>query len=306
MHLPYLDAAFLHDALDYPAAVAALEAGYAGEFNVPPRLQMQAGDGRMWLLPAPAGSASGAALGMKLVTQFDGNAARGIERIQGLYIYLDAETGRPLALLDGRAITGIRTAAVSALATRWLANSGPTTLAVFGAGVQAGAHLAAMRALFEVRDAMVCGASMEESRAFAASHDCRAASRDECCEANLICVCTTSRLPVIDGSRLRPGTHVNAVGNSRPDSRELDSATVMRARLAVDTREGALAEAGDLLLPIAHGEIEACHIVAELPELLHGKVVRQSPADITLFKSVGFALGDLVLARLAFAKWSAK
>jgi ornithine cyclodeaminase len=162
MHLPFLDADALRSALDYPSAVAALEAGYAGPFNVPARLQMDAGEGRLWLMPA----ASDDALGMKLVTQFDSNAARGIERIQGLYIYLDAETGQPLALLDGRAITGIRTAAVSALATRWMANAGPATLAVFGTGVQAGAHVVAMRALFDVRDVMVCGASLEKSRAF--------------------------------------------------------------------------------------------------------------------------------------------
>jgi ornithine cyclodeaminase len=302
MHLPFLDADALRSALDYPSAVAALEAGYAGPFNVPARLQMDAGEGRLWLMPA----ASDDALGMKLVTQFDSNAARGIERIQGLYIYLDAETGQPLALLDGRAITGIRTAAVSALATRWMANAGPATLAVFGTGVQAGAHVVAMRALFDVRDVMVCGASLEKSRAFAEANGCRAAPREECSEASLICVCTTSRTPVLDGNRLRPGTHINAAGNSRPDSRELDSATVVRARLAVDHREGALVEAGDLLLPIAQGEIDERHIIADLPEIVRGKKVRQSPDDITLFKSVGFALGDLVLARLAYAKWSAR
>jgi len=298
MDLPYLNSAALHDLLDYPTAVAALESGYAGAFQVPPRLQMDAGAGRMWLMPAAADGA----LGTKLVTQFDGNGVRGIARIQGLYIYLNSETGEPLALLDGRAITEIRTAAVSALATRWLANAGPVTLALFGSGVQAGAHLAAMRALFDVRDPMVCGATPEKSQAFAATHGCRAASREECCEASLICVCTTSRTPVLDGSRLRPGTHINAVGNSRPDSRELDSSTVVRARLAVDNREGALVEAGDLLLPIAQGEIDEHHIVAELPEIVRGRIVRQSPADITLFKSVGFALGDLVLARMAYAR----
>lgn len=303
MDLPFLDAPFLRDALDYPAAVAALEAAYRGDFQVPARLQMEAGHGRMWLMPASTTEVLGqGALGVKLVTQFDGNPARGLDRVQGLYIYLDADTGRPLALLDGRKLTEIRTAAVSALATRFLANPGPVTLAIFGTGVQAGAHLAAMRATCDVREALVCGTSPEKSQAFADAHGCRAVSPEECCTARLICVCTTSRTPVIDGRLLQPGTHVNAVGNSRPDSRELDSATVSRARLAVDHREGALVEAGDLLLPIAAGEIAADHIVAELPEIVHGKAVRNAPEEITLFKSVGFGLGDLALARLACQK----
>jgi ornithine cyclodeaminase len=302
--------------LDYPSAVSALRAAYEGSFRVPARLQMDAGnEGRMWLMPAQASGA----LGVKLVTQFDGNTSRGLDRIQGIYIYLDSETGRPLALMDGRVITEIRTAAVSALATTLLANRqiqvrseggdgvvlewNRMTLANFGTGVQARAHLAAMRSLFRIHEALVCGSSLAATKTFAETHSCRAASAEACAHADLICTCTTSRAPVFEGARLRPGTHINAVGNSRPDGRELDSATVVRSRVAVDTREGALAEAGDLLQPIARGEIAASHILADLPELLHGEVaVRRDAADITLFKSVGFAVGDLALARLA---WSA-
>jgi ornithine cyclodeaminase/alanine dehydrogenase-like protein (mu-crystallin family) len=314
--LPYLDAASLRQALDYPSAVSALRAAYEGRFRVPARLQMDAGepghDGRMWLMPAQAGGV----LGVKLVTQFDGNTSRGLDRIQGVYIYLDAETGRPLALMDGRAITEIRTAAISALATTLLANRqiaarreaegavlewNPMTLAIFGCGVQGAAHLAAMRSLFRIREALVCGSTLAKTQAFAEAHSCRAASAEECARADLICACTTSRTPVFDGSLLRPGTHINAVGNSRPDGRELDSATVQRARVAVDTREGALAEAGDLLQPLSRGEIAEAHILADLQELVRGeKTVRRDAADITLFKSVGFALGDLALARLAY------
>jgi ornithine cyclodeaminase len=314
--IPYLDADFLRQSLDYPAAVSALRAAYAGTYRVPARLQMDADhQGRLWLMPAQASGA----LGVKLVTQFDGNSARGLDRVQGIYIYLDSETGRPLALMDGRVITEIRTAAVSALATTLLANRqvqarpadnggavlewNPMTLAIFGVGVQARAHLAAMRSLFRIREALVCGLSAAATQVFAETHSCRAASAAECAQADLICTCTTSRTPVFDGGRLRPGTHVNAVGNSRPDGRELDSTTVVRSRLTVDTREGALAEAGDLLQPLARGEIAASHILADLPELVRGDaVVRRNDADITLFKSVGFALGDLALARLA---WSA-
>jgi ornithine cyclodeaminase len=271
------------------------------------------GGGRLWLMPAQASGA----LGVKLVTQFDGNSSRGLDRVQGIYIYLDSETGRPLALMDGRVITEIRTAAVSALATTLLANRqvfarpagnagavlewNPMTLAIFGTGVQARAHLEAMRSLFRIREALVCGSSLSVTKVFAETHSCRAASAEECAQADLICTCTTSRTPVFDGARLLPGTHINAVGNSRPDGRELDSTTVLRSRLAVDTREGALAEAGDLLQPLDRGEIAGSHILAELPELVRGEVAaRRNAADITLFKSVGFALGDLALARLVW------
>lgn len=297
--LPYLDADFLRTVLTYSAAVEALRAAYQGTFHVPPRLQTSVGEGRMWLMPAHADGA----LGMKLVTQFDSNASRGLDRIQGIYIYLDAGTGQPLALLDGRAITEIRTAAISALATTLMAVRNPVTLAIFGTGVQARAHLAAMRAVCDIREAIVCGSSADKTSAFAGANGCRVASPDECAEAGLICVCTTSRTAVFSGDLLRPGTHINAVGNSRPDGRELDSATVVRSRLAVDTLEGALAETGDLLLPIAAGEITTSHILAELPELVRGeKIVRRDSSDITLFKSVGFALGDLALARSAYDK----
>ncbi len=155
-----------------------------------------------------------------------------------------------------------------------------------------------MRACFHIGDAMVCGSTPEKSREFAARHDCRAATAQECCQASLICACTTSRAPLWDGNWLADGAHINAVGNSRPDACELDAATVQRARIAADTRQGVLEEAGDLLM---HGVGD--HIVADLREILvEGKKVRSAPSEITLFKSVGYALGDLALARLAYRR----
>jgi ornithine cyclodeaminase len=157
-----------------------------------------------------------------------------------------------------------------------------------------------MRSLFRIREALVCGSSLASTQSFAETNACRAASAAECAQADLICTCTTSRTPVFAGNHLRPGAHINAVGNSRPDGRELDSATILRSRVAVDTREGALVEAGDLLQPLSRDEIGENHILADLPELARGAVVRRDAADITLFKSVGYALGDLALARLAW------
>lgn len=291
-----LNAETLAAVLSYPAAVRALEEAYRAPAQVPRRLQVDAGEGRLWVMPAAAAGA----MGVKVVTQFEGNAARGLDRIQATYLYLDADTGEALALLDGRVLTAIRTAAVSALATQYLANPGVKRLAIFGTGVQARSHLEAMRAVFEISEVMVCGSTEEKSKSFAEAHACRAAAAPECCTADLICACTTARRPLWDGARLRPGTHINAVGNSRPDTREIDAATVARSRVAVDTLEGALSEAGDLLLPKAQD-----HIVAELAEVVRGvKTVRRSAKDITLFKAVGYALGDLALARLACARLS--
>lgn len=289
-----LNGEILANLLDYPSAVDALEEAWREPAQIPARSQVNLGAGRMWLMPAAAGSAAG----VKVVTQFDGNAALGLDRVQGSYLYLDGDTGMPMALLDGRAITAIRTAAVSALATRLLANPSRKTVAIFGTGVQARSHLEAMRGCFDVGDVLVCGASPEKSQAFAARHGCRAATAQECCQANLICTCTTSRTPIFDGNWVQPGTHINAVGNSLPQSCELDSATVHRALIAADTRHGVLEEAGDLLV---HGAGD--RIVADLREMIvEGKKVRSAPSEITLFKSVGYALGDLALARLAYRR----
>ncbi len=289
-----LNGEILATLLDYPSAVEALEEAWREPAQIPARSQVNLGAGRMWLMPAAAGSAAG----VKIVTQFDGNAALGLDRVQGSYLYLDGETGLPMALLDGRVLTAIRTAAVSALATRLMANPGRKTLAVFGTGVQARSHLEAMRGCSDVGEALVCGSTSEKTREFAARHDCRAATAQECCQASLICACTTSRTPIFDGNWLLPGTHINAVGNSRPDACELDAVTVHRARIAADTRHGVLEEAGDLLV---HGAGD--RIVADLREMIvEGKKVRSAPPEITLFKSVGYALGDLALARLAYRR----
>ncbi len=291
--------------LPYDVCVAALEATLASPANVPARTHLDAGSGLLLVMPAYQREPAG--MGVKLVSIFPGNPERGLERIQGVYAYLDGETGQPLALMDGRALTAVRTAAVSALGTRLLANRGPFNLAVFGTGVQAHAHVDAMRALFPVRRVLVRGRTPEQARAFAADIGGEAAATaEQALEANLICTCTTSPQPLFDGSRLRPGTHINAVGNYRPEGCELDEATIVRARVAVDTYEGALAEAGDLLQPLRRGAISRSHILADLPELVRGeKKVRGAPEEITVFKSVGHALQDLALARAAWQRATA-
>jgi len=296
-----LTASDLRALLTYPECLAALEEALSRPSEVPPRQQVAAREGVMLVMPAFQAAPAG--MGVKLVSLFERNLARGLDRIQGLYIYLDAATGQALALMDGGTLTAIRTAAVSALATRCLANPGPATLAVFGTGVQARAHLKAMRAVRPIARVLVCGRTAEQSRSLAAEVGGEPATVEQALQANLICTCTTSARELWDGAQLRDGTHINAVGNFRPAGRELDEATVRRARLAVDTREGAFGEAGDLLLPIEAGAIGREHVVAELAEIVRGeKQVRRTAEEITVFKSVGHALQDLAVARLAFER----
>jgi ornithine cyclodeaminase/alanine dehydrogenase-like protein (mu-crystallin family) len=227
--------------------------------------------------------------------------------VQATYLLLDHRTGAVAAIFPANTLTDMRTAAVSALATDQLARSDARTLGIFGTGRQARAHV---RILPHVRDfdrVLVCGSRPEKSRGFAqelAKCGLRAiaAEPQECASADVVCTCTTSVTPVLLGEWLRPGTHVNAVGTFRPDTRELDTAAVQRARVFVDTYDGALAEAGDILLPMAERAIPPEHICGDLHEVISCKKNgRTADDEITVFKSVGCALADLAAAQLLLA-----
>jgi ornithine cyclodeaminase/alanine dehydrogenase-like protein (mu-crystallin family) len=252
------------------------------------------------LLVMPAFGEAG--IGVKLVTLTSTNPGRGLPYIQGSYVLFDTVTQSPEAVLDGTALTALRTSAVSGLATRHLAREDVARLVVFGAGVQARAHLEAMCAVRSITELVVVSrsrgpaASLVEAgleRGLAA----RPGEPESVAEADLICTCTTSVEPLFDGSLLTPGVHVNAIGSHRPDARELDTETVRRGRVVVETRDVALAEAGELAIPIADGAIGAGHVVADLAEAVRGAEVRRSTEDLTIFKSVGMAFEDLVVAR---------
>jgi ornithine cyclodeaminase len=210
------------------------------------------------------------------------------------------------AFFEANAMTELRTAATSAVATRALAVEDASVLGIFGTGAIAEGHVAAMLHVRKFKQVLVCGSSGEKSRRFAQHIEQRhgiaasAVPGDRCAaEASVICTCTTSLEPLFSGATLKPGTHINAVGAFTPDCREVDSLTVARSRLVVDTYGGALAEAGDLLKPIEEGTITRAHVVSDLQgALLNPSAVRRTAEDITLFKSVGCALEDMVAARL--------
>ncbi len=204
-------------------------------------------------------------------------------------------------------LTNVRTAAVSAIATKSLARPDATVLGIFGTGQQAGIHLQVFSELFSLRTVLVCGSDLARSEEFAQRFATKElpvlpATASDCVEqSQIICTCTTSRQPLFEGSKVRPGTHLNLVGAFQPDAREVDAETIRRGRVVVDTYDGAFAEAGDLLIPLEDGIIERRHIVADLHEILSDKKRgRTDPEEITIFKSVGHAYEDLVAAKMIF------
>ena len=300
--------------------IDAVERGFRalgrGDVRVPERLHLEVPEagGVLLEMPAyalgvsPSASFESGALGTKVVSVFKRNFERGIDSIQSVYLLLDSETGEPLALMDGGFLTGIRTAATSALATRLMAIPGPRRLAIFGAGVQAQFHIDALAAVEEIESVMLV--SRTESRAAALAGRVRSLHNIPCEitsaigaveKANLICTCTTSENPLFDGKLIRMGTHINAVGAFTPRTRELDTEAVRRARVIIDSESPAGHEAGEILIPISEGIIGADHIRATLADVVLGKVAgRESEEEVTLFKSSGLAVEDLVTAQLAF------
>ena len=276
-----------------------------GEGQNPLRRGMRLEDGRGLLGMMPGCTHSPATLGLKVVTVFPGNHGSEWDAHQGVVMLFDPEHGVPRAILDASEITAIRTAAASGVATRALARDDAGDLALLGAGVQARTHLEAMLAARPLRRVRVYSPRAESRAAFAARESERHGLRVEAMAsaraavegADLVCTVTSSREPVLEGRWLAPGCHVNAAGACLPAARELDTEAVRRARVFVDRRESALAEAGDLLIPMKEGAFGEAHIQGELGEVLLGKVPgRRTRDELTLFESLGIAVEDLAAA----------
>lgn len=264
--------------------------------------------GLMGLMPAYRARAQ-AAYGLKAVCVFPGNPARGLDAHQGAVLLFDGETGELRAALNASAITEIRTAAVSAVATRLLARADARELAVLGAGVQARSHLEAMAVARPFERARVWSRTPERARALAAeakvpfSVEAVGSAEEAVSEADVVCTTTSSPEPVLRRAWLRGGAHVNAVGSSIPTTRELDSETMAAASLFVDRRESTLNEAGDFLFPQREGLFGPEHIRAELGEVLTGSAAgRTAPEELTVFKSLGLAVEDLAAAEHVYRR----
>lgn len=296
--LPFLDEAAVRRHLEMraliPAVERALRALSAGEVAQPVRVMVPVTGHGGFLGSMPA--CTGAQLGAKLVTFFPDN--QGIPTHHALVVLFKPDTGEPLAVMDGRLITEMRTAAVSAAATNVLARRDSAVLGILGSGVQAHSHLEALRLVRDFREVRVW--SPRNARAFAERSGVRLArsAEDAVRGADVVLVATTSRTPVLKGEWLSPGMHVNAVGAPRPDWRELDDPVMRKAKLYVEQREAASRESGDV--------IAAGRIFAEIGEVFGGrKPGRESTEEITLFKSVGVAVEDLASAELVYRSASA-
>lgn len=307
------DAARTADLLPWGALVDALEVGFRDGCEMPVRhhhrVQALAGEPDATLLLMPAWTVGGY-LGVKVATAFPGNVSRGLDTIQASYILASGETGEPLALIDGAELTRRRTAAASALAARFLARTDARRLLVVGAGNLAphlaGAH-AAVNPNLEVefwgrrreRALVASRSALLEGLATGAAGDLETAVRG----ADIVSTATLATEPLVLGDWLREGMHVDLVGGFTPAMREADDEAVRRSTVFVDTREGALVEAGDLVQPIESGALRAEEVAGDLHELCRGRHGgRHGPSEITLFKSVGAALEDLFAAILLWER----
>jgi Predicted ornithine cyclodeaminase, mu-crystallin homolog len=285
----------------------ALTALARGEVHNPLRQAIRApgANGLLGLMPAFRGGET-PLYGLKEVCVFPGNPARGLDTHLGAVLLHSGETGELTAVMNASAITAIRTAAVSALATRLLARDDARTLAIIGAGVQARTHLEAIPLVRNIDDVRIVSRTPAKAEALAGKGVRVVASVEEAVRgADIVVTATSSREPILKRDWLADGVHVNAVGSSIAVARELDSATVAAASLFVDRRESTINESGDYLFALREGAIAEGHIRAEIGDILIGKEVgRRSANEITLFKSLGLAVEDLAAAQFLFEKAS--
>jgi ornithine cyclodeaminase/alanine dehydrogenase len=305
----------VQELLDMRAAIDAVESGLvefsAGQAVMPVRVTtpVPAHGGVVLGMPAFLGQTN--ALGTKIVTVYKNNPARGLPTILAVVVVNDPETGKVEAIMDGGYLTAVRTAAASAVGTKYLARPESRTLGILGTGVQGFSHLWAMKEVSGVEEVVIYNRSADKAREFKRQNSERFGLPIEiapneqavCRAADILVLATTAAEPIIRREWLKPGLHINAVGSHSPGARELDSATVAAARIVVDSREANLKESGDLLIPMSEGKISQDAFGDEIGEVAAGKKPgRRSPDEITIYKSVGIAIEDVATANLVLAR----
>ncbi|HWE64128.1 MAG TPA: ornithine cyclodeaminase family protein [Chloroflexota bacterium] len=269
--------------------------------------------GVLALMPAYLGTPQ--AIGAKVITVFPANQHTVYDSHQGCILLFECEHGRLLAMVDAGSVTAIRTAAVSAVATKYLARSDASDLAILGSGTQAAMHLEALLAVRPIARVRVWSRTPDHARRFveraAKQHALTISAMENAQEAvqgaQIICTTTAAREPILQGAWLSPGAHINAIGASTPGFRELDSSAVAQSSLFVDRRESAINEADDVRIPKQEGMIDDGHIRGELGAVVLGRVAGRTGADqITIFKSLGLAVEDLAAAHAVYTQASAQ
>ena len=307
MQIRILSANDVRTALPMPKAIDAMKVAFgqlsAGQATVPLRPHISTDKGVTLFMPAYLHQSQD--LGVKVVSIYGDNPSVGLPRITATVLILDPETGLPKAFMDGSSLTAIRTGAGGGLAAELLSRQDSKMVALFGAGVQARTQLSAVMAVREIRGVNLISRTQASAQKLAAeietwvnppSVNLVSTPQQAVQDADIVITATTSATPLFDGNDLSPGTHVTAVGAYTPEAREVDSVTVQRARVIVDSREACLAEAGALIIP-------KVQIDAEIGEIVNGeKPGRQSDDEITFFKSVGVAVQDAVAGAAVLAE----
>jgi len=311
-----LDHSDVQRLLSMPECIGVMEAALrqlaAGDMLQPLRSVVRRPDnlGFLGLMPSFAGGTIDA-FGLKAVCIFPGNTARGLDSHLGAVLLFSGQTGELLAVINAAAVTAIRTAAVSAVATRLLARADSRRLVIFGTGVQAVTHIEAMNAVLTLEQVSIVGRTPVRAREFVARMRDRLHVRLEAAvdageavgRADVVVTVTSSREPVLRREWIAAGTHINLVGSSVPAAREADSATMAAGSLFVDRRESTVNESGDYLEALREGAIPHDHIRAEIGEILHGAANgRTDTKEITIFKSLGLAVEDLAAASFLYHK----
>jgi len=310
--LLYLSKADIRRVLPMTEAIEAMQQAFIGlsegRVSMPARSSMDVPEANGLMLIMPCHAAGTRHMSLKVLTQFADNGRVGLPLIQGIVLLVDAVHGRLLGIMDGAAITALRTGATSGVATRWLAQPKADAAAIFGAGVQARTQLEAVCTVREIRQVRVFDCRRAAAETFAADMAGRlglsvlavSTAAEALAGAQVVCTATTSPTPVFDDRDLAAGVHINAVGAWRPRTAEIPPDTVCRARVFVDHRKAALDEAGDLRMPLEDGRITAEHLRTQLGEVIAGRAAgRQTAEEVTLFKSVGLAAQDLFAAARA-------
>lgn len=292
------------------AMVPAMIAAHTKTAAIPPRTIMHLVDGSGYFGVMPGSLREPLVYGTKVVSLHPANPAAGRPAIQGFVALFDPVTGAPAALVDGAEITAMRTAAASALATRLLARPEARSLGMIGCGAQAVSHVQAISLVRDIEEVRVWGRSVEKARAFCERYaeilpgKIRAVrTAEEAAECDVVCTVTGAHEPVIRGDWVQPGAHINLVGAHTRSTREADTALILRSRVFVDSIESAFNEAGDLLIPLEERAIERSHVIAEIGALLVGNVPgRREGSEVTLYKSLGLTVQDLVCAHAVWQR----
>lgn len=302
------------------ASKDALEIYSKGESDIPLRTVLDIAEQEAESIYMPGYAAGAKALGVKIVSVFPKNNEKGLNTVPATMVLLDEETGEVSSIIDGTYLTQVRTGAVSGAATELLARADAKVFTIIGTGGQAPSQIEAVLNVRDIETVKVYNRKLEKAEEFAKEMTIRFSEKynvkimgvssieEAISDSDIITTVTTAKLPVFDGKLIKKGTHINAVGSFKPDMQEIDEYTLVNAdKIYVDTRDGVLNESGDFLTPIANGSFKPENVTGELGELILGKISgRENDSEITLFKTVGSGILDIVTARRIYENASRK